>query len=687
MGRVAAAAAVAALVAATLIAPRLSAATPQQAARTATVTRANVTQTVEVSGTVNADQVKLSFRPQGRLAEVKVKVGDVVAAGQILARLETADLEAAVKRAEADLLSAQAKYDSTVAGATAEDLALARNSLESATTGYEQALRGAESAVEDAQDALADAGRALDDARTGTGSDVASARQAYDKATQSYALARNTLEGAVTDLRSELAAYRKAIVAARAGIAAALAGSSEVLQTSDTTAARNSLNAAEVSLAGSERQVDEVVAPSLEAYARALAELLEAADAFDAALASGSDTVPLIAPLAGALAGYDSAASGINSAIDTAGSGVSSALSAMGSALSALDSLATQDRWVLDPVRGAVVQVQNGLIAAQQTSAGMKGDVAGTGVAAGTVESSVSGSLVSARDAYADAERKASSSVETATDAYAEAQRSLANVQDKQASTAESQRISLEGARIQYLKATAGSKASDIALAQASVLLAEIALDKARADLAGATLTAPVGGAIASVDGEVGETPASPLVVLALTHVLTLRGTVGEADIAKLTGGQAAVVAIDAIGTGTRLRGRVTALDPLATVQSGVPVYGVDVAIEGPDPAIRSGMSGTATVIVASKQGVLTIPNSAVRAVAGEKVVQVMRDGVATSVAVTLGISSGTVTEVTGGLEEGDEVVLPSARTTTTTGQQTGPAGGFGGGPPTIIRR
>ncbi|MCK4298018.1 MAG: biotin/lipoyl-binding protein, partial [Planctomycetes bacterium] len=53
--------------------------------------------------------VELAFRAGGRVAEVLVAPGETVAAGEVLARLEDDDLQAAVAQAEAALEAAQAQ--------------------------------------------------------------------------------------------------------------------------------------------------------------------------------------------------------------------------------------------------------------------------------------------------------------------------------------------------------------------------------------------------------------------------------------------------------------------------------------------------------------------------------------------------------------------------------------------------
>jgi len=127
------------------------------------------------------------------------------------------------------------------------------------------------------------------------------------------------------------------------------------------------------------------------------------------------------------------------------------------------------------------------------------------------------------------------------------------------------------------------------------------------------------------------------------------------------------------------MTGKVSALDPLATIAQGVPVYGVDVLIDIPNPQIRPGMSGTAAIIIASRQNVLTVPNLAVRTTNGRRYVQLLKDGQPVDTDVTFGISNETITEVVTGLQEGDTVVLPQPRAAS-----SGAAGGgvrIGGGP------
>jgi membrane fusion protein YbhG len=82
--------------------------------------------TARASGYVEATDVRVAPQVGGRLIEVAVAEGDRVAAGALVARLDTADTELALRRAEADRDQAVAALKLLEAGARAEDIRQAR---------------------------------------------------------------------------------------------------------------------------------------------------------------------------------------------------------------------------------------------------------------------------------------------------------------------------------------------------------------------------------------------------------------------------------------------------------------------------------------------------------------------------------------------------------------------------------
>ena len=77
---------------------------------------------VRVSGQVEATDVQVAAQVGGRLLELRVTEGDRVKAGDLVARLDTADAELALARMKANLGQAEAQLRLLVAGARAEDV-------------------------------------------------------------------------------------------------------------------------------------------------------------------------------------------------------------------------------------------------------------------------------------------------------------------------------------------------------------------------------------------------------------------------------------------------------------------------------------------------------------------------------------------------------------------------------------
>ncbi len=87
---------------------------------------------VRVSGQIEATDVQIAAQVGGRLLELRVGEGDRVKAGDVLARLDTADAEIALARARADREQADAQLRLLLAGAREEDVRQAAAQLASA---------------------------------------------------------------------------------------------------------------------------------------------------------------------------------------------------------------------------------------------------------------------------------------------------------------------------------------------------------------------------------------------------------------------------------------------------------------------------------------------------------------------------------------------------------------------------
>ncbi|MEG4803845.1 efflux RND transporter periplasmic adaptor subunit [Microcoleus sp. ARI1-B5] len=116
------------------------------ATMTVPVEAQNLTVRITSSGTVQPVQrVNLSPKGSGRIAELFVEQGDRVEAGQIVARMESRDVEAQLAQAKAREASIRAKLAKIEAGNRSEDIASARARLEQAEASLAQAQAGSRS--------------------------------------------------------------------------------------------------------------------------------------------------------------------------------------------------------------------------------------------------------------------------------------------------------------------------------------------------------------------------------------------------------------------------------------------------------------------------------------------------------------------------------------------------------------
>ena len=220
-----------------------------------------------------------------------------------------------------------------------------------------------------------------------------------------------------------------------------------------------------------------------------------------------------------------------------------------------------------------------------------------------------------------------------------------------------------------------------------SIRLLELRLDVARANLDAAklslekaTIVAPFDAVIADITIAEGKevsamTIADPAISLVDTSEIEMTGVIDEIDIAMVKLGQEADVILDALPD-KELKGKVTFISQIGTVVAGVVGYDTTVTLENPDEELRDGMSATAEIILDRREGVLLIPNRAIRGsienptVEVAKVEQIWSDEDVESREVTLGLSDGITTEVLSGLKEGERVVIASAK-------RIAPEGGF----------
>ncbi len=101
------------------------------------------------------------------------------------------------------------------------------------------------------------------------------------------------------------------------------------------------------------------------------------------------------------------------------------------------------------------------------------------------------------------------------------------------------------------------------------------------------------------------------------------------------------------------------------------------------DFQLREGLTVTVSIMVDERNDVLLVPNKAITRQEGESYVQVLKDGGIEPRLIKTGISDWQLTEVTEGLSEGEQILVPKATTTPTTpAPKGGPPMPFFGPPP-----
>ncbi|MFH1457523.1 MAG: efflux RND transporter periplasmic adaptor subunit [Patescibacteria group bacterium] len=95
---------------------------------TASVEKTTLKQSVDATGKIeSAEKIDLNFKTAGRIAQIFVKIGDIVESGHILATLEAGALQSRVSDAIAQVSQAEADYAKILAGASSGDIKISEN--------------------------------------------------------------------------------------------------------------------------------------------------------------------------------------------------------------------------------------------------------------------------------------------------------------------------------------------------------------------------------------------------------------------------------------------------------------------------------------------------------------------------------------------------------------------------------
>jgi multidrug efflux pump subunit AcrA (membrane-fusion protein) len=297
--------------------------------------------------------------------------------------------------------------------------------------------------------------------------------------------------------------------------------------------------------------------------------------------------------------------------------------------------------------------------------------------------------------------------------------------------------FSLKNAKDNFTVQQEPPSADDLAVAQANLTNAEIAY-------ASRIITAPFDGQIGGLTTSVGQqVSSSDSLGTLITSEKVINVTLNEVDAAKISAGNPVTITYDSLPNVT-MTGKVSYMDPLGTVTSGVVSYSVQISMDSQNDQIKTGMTATVAIVTTQHTNTLIIPTSAITMAGGKKYVLVadmssstgqfgnfnsgsstrnfasssmrnfasstrasstrqlgsstrtaVNSGITTQfpvtrIEITIGISNNTSTEVLTGLTEGQLIVTKKSTVTSTTAKtsassattnsRSGFGGGFGGG-------
>jgi HlyD family secretion protein len=231
----------------------------------------------------------------------------------------------------------------------------------------------------------------------------------------------------------------------------------------------------------------------------------------------------------------------------------------------------------------------------------------------------------------------------------------------------------LEAAQAQY----------DISKAQYDAIMyqikqAEASLQSSLDNLEKTVYNAPIDGIITSLRVEEGEialvgtmnNPGTVLMTIADLSVMEVEVEVDETDVVSVALGHTADIRVDAF-PGRAISGKVTEIGSSALQKVSVAEESKDfkvvITLEDPPENLKPGLSASADIITAEKEGVLAVPISALvlkdvededKAAQEQEGVYIVEEDRAKFVKVEKGIMGELMIEITSGLEEGQKVVV-----------------------------
>lgn len=621
---------------------------------TETLQQMDLQNTVSLTGVVESETDRKVYSTLSYLVEsVNVQVGDVVQAGDVLAQLDTEQLEM-------DIAQQQAAVDASNSQ-SAHQIEVNRKAYENAVENYENGLDSnaisAESGVNQAESSLTQAEYGVDSAQL----QVDAAEAAVRDARENYYITRDQLNGNVDDAREALDDAEDALAKAEAAYNSAVAEANSKVTSAAANAAQK-----QQEFEQAQKDWDEFQKTHGADRKDAQTKWSEAKKAYEDAYIA-----------------YNTAVANEDPAVDAYEKEMKKAQAAFNAAQTEYDQIEAE--W--QPAYEKYIAAQTAkdeAVAAQESAATAASSVASSaysGVAsAQTGVASAEAQLDAARDARNGSTltqlEQGIASANRSVDS-AELQEDIAKAQqdaaEQSADTAKQQQAATENSIAQQIDTLKDNLIGSQIAAQ-STKSQEIAIQSLQDTLADATITAPVSGVVTAVYAEVGEPGNGLLFVIEDTNALKVTTNIREYDIGSIEVGMPVIIKSDATGD-KEISGTVTYIAPAAnktengntlTADDSTVEFEAEVQVNDADSGLRIGMNTRLTVLLEERSDVYGVPyDSVVEKADGSEVVYAVepsseKEGsyVVTEVPVTTGLETDFYIEVSGdGITDGLSIV------------------------------
>ncbi|HEU4402336.1 MAG TPA: efflux RND transporter periplasmic adaptor subunit [Candidatus Polarisedimenticolia bacterium] len=260
--------------------------------------------------------------------------------------------------------------------------------------------------------------------------------------------------------------------------------------------------------------------------------------------------------------------------------------------------------------------------------------------------------------------------------AKARAQAADAHRQFERSRTLADQGQLIAQADLDTAQANAQAADAQIQAMQGAVEQARAALSQAEVNLGYTTIASSIDGVVISRNVDVGQTVAASLQAPTLFTIaqdlrkMQVDTNVAEADVGKLRAGMPTAFNVDAF-PGEAFKGVIRQIRNAPQTLQNVVTYDAVIDVDNPDLKLRPGMTANVTFTYAEKDGVLKVPNAALRfrppngiaaaaprPAPGRRTLWLLQGGKPVPVTIGMGLSDGTVTEAAeGDLHEGDALI------------------------------